>query len=238
MKYDKEQATREFVRWSDSYDRCILQWLIFGPSHRVLIRRIREVVGDRPARILDVGCGTGLFASRMRAVLPQVEVCGVDLVAEMLNKGQYRWRSHREHVLPIQGDSERLPFAAGTFDVVTCSNSFHHYSRQDRAIGEMARVLRTGGRLMIIDGYRDGPWGWFIFDVCVASIEGEVHHASARRFRDLMSEAGLQAISQRAYRGLAPFLMTEGIAAEPIPMIPAPHFRLQNTSHTDRLRSG
>ncbi len=230
MGYDKEQAAQEFSRWSESYDRCILQWLIFGPSHRVLIRRIREVVGDRPARILDVGCGTGVFASRLRAALPQVEVCGVDLVSEMLNQGQPRWRLHREFVLPVQGDSERLPFASGTFDIVTCANSFHHYPRQERAIAEMARVLRTGGRLMIIDGYRDRIWGWFIFDVCVATVEGDVHHASARRFRELMTGAGLQAIAQRRFPGPAPFLMNEGIAAEPVPVIPPPHFRLQHTT--------
>ncbi len=231
MSYDKEQAAEEFTRWSESYDRCILQWLLFGPSHRVLIRRIREVVGDRPARILDVGCGTGVFASGIRAALPQVEVCGVDLVSEMLDKGQPRWRLHRGHVLPVQGDSERLPFASGTFDIVTCANSFHHYPRQERAITEMARVLRTGGRLMVIDGYRDRIWGWFIFDVCVSSVEGGVHHASARRFRELMTGAGLQAIAQRPYRGLAPFLMSEGIAAEPVPVIPPPHFRLQHAPH-------
>ena len=34
MAYDKHQATAEFNRWSESYDRCILQWLLFGPSHR------------------------------------------------------------------------------------------------------------------------------------------------------------------------------------------------------------
>jgi ubiquinone/menaquinone biosynthesis C-methylase UbiE len=226
MAYNKDQAAREFIRWSDSYDRCILQWLIFGPSHRTLIRRVREVVGDHPARILDVGCGTGVFAGRLRAALPRVEVYGVDLVAEMLRKGRARWRSHRAHVLPVQGDSERLPFPSGCFDIVTCSNSFHHYPRQDRAVMEMKRVLRPGGRLMIVDGYRDGPWGWLIFDVCVAAIEGDVHHASARRFRDLMAEAGLQAISQRPHRGLAPYLMTEGVVADPAPVIPPPHFQI------------
>jgi ubiquinone/menaquinone biosynthesis C-methylase UbiE len=226
MGYDKDQATEEFIRWSRSYDRCILQWLIFGPSHRALIRRIREVVGDRPARILDVGCGTGVFAERVRAALPRVEVYGVDLVSEMLQKGLARWRLHRGHVLPVQGDSERLPFLSESFDIVTCSNSFHHYPRQDRAVLEMRRVLKPGGRLMIVDGYRDGPWGWFIFDVCVAAVEGDVHHASARRIRGLMAEAGLQAIAQRTHHGLAPFLMSEGIAAEPVPVIPAPHFRV------------
>ena len=109
MGYDKDQATEEFIRWSDSYDRSILQWLIFGPSHRVLIRRIRESVGDRPARILDVGCGTGVFATRLRAALPRVEVYGVDLVSEMLEKGRARWRQHRGHVLPGPGRQRTAP---------------------------------------------------------------------------------------------------------------------------------
>jgi len=228
MSYDKHQATLEFSRWSDSYDRCILQWMLFGPSHRVLIGRIRAVSRGRPIRMLDVGCGTGMFASAVRAALPAVKVVGIDLVAEMLAKGDSRWRLHSGHVFPVQGDSERLPFSSASFDIVTCANSFHHYPHQDRAVAEMRRVLKPGGRLMIIDGYRDNLWGWLIYDVCVAGVEGNVRHASAARFRDLMTQAGLQAIAQRVHFGLAPFLITEGIAAEPIPVIPTPHFRLRN----------
>jgi len=223
MGYDKHQVAQEFTRWSRSYDRSILQWLLFGPSHRVLIRRIRDVAGDRPLKMLDVGCGTGMFASKVRAALPRVEVCGVDLVPEMLRKGQPRWRLDPGHVFPVRGDSERLPFGSQTFDIVTCANSFHHYPHQERAIAEMRRVLRFGGRLMIIDGYRDGPWGWFIYDVCVAGVEGDVHHASAQRFRDLMREAGLQAVAQHVFQGLAPFLITEAIAAEPVAAVRASH---------------
>jgi ubiquinone/menaquinone biosynthesis C-methylase UbiE len=224
MAYDKQQATHEFTRWSESYDRSILQWLLFGPSHRALIRRMKAVAGDRPVRILDVGCGTGVFAERVRREMPAARVWGVDLVAEMLQKGTPRWQRQRDSVQPVQGDSERLPFAHGSFDFVTCANSFHHYPRQDRAVAEMHRVLKPGGRLMIIDGYRDAPWGWFIYDVCVAGVEGAVHHASARRFQDLFALAGLRAVAQRVYRGPAPFLMTEALAAEPVSAIPSPHF--------------
>ena len=71
MRYDKDQAAAEFTRWSESYDRSVLQWMLFGPSHRVLIRRIAAVAGNRPFRLLDVGCGTGLFAARLKAALPQ-----------------------------------------------------------------------------------------------------------------------------------------------------------------------
>jgi ubiquinone/menaquinone biosynthesis C-methylase UbiE len=233
MGYDKQQVAQEFTRWSNSYDRSILQWLLFGPSHRVLIRRISDVAGERRLKMLDVGCGTGVFAARVRAVLPRVEVCGVDLVPEMLRKGQPRWRRDPGHVLPVRGDSERLPFGSQSFDIVTCANSFHHYPHQDRAVAEMRRVLRFGGRLMIIDGYRDGLWGWFIYDVCVAGVEGDVHHASALRFRDLMTQAGLQAVAQRAYHGPAPFLLTEAIAAEPVPFVRPPHFRLRNPTVSD-----
>ncbi len=230
MSYDKTQVAREFTSWSRSYDRSILQWLLFGPSHRVLIWRIGQLAGGAPLKMLDVGCGTGMFAAKVRGKLPNVNVWGVDLVSEMLVKGAPRWRLHRGHVFPVKGDSERLPFSSGTFDVVTCANSFHHYPHQDRAVAEMRRVLRPGGRLMIIDGYRDGLWGWFIYDVCVASVEGDVHHASAKRFRELMMQAGLRAIAQRIYHGPAPFLITEGVAAEPVPIIPRPHFHLRHAS--------
>jgi hypothetical protein len=86
---------------------------------------------------------------------------------------------------------------------------------------------------MIIDGYRDSLWGWFIYDVCVAGVEGEVHHASAKRFRELMTQAGLHAIAQRVYRGPAPFLITEGTVAQSLPLIPPPHFRLRRAPAGD-----
>jgi ubiquinone/menaquinone biosynthesis C-methylase UbiE len=235
MGYVKEQASKEFERWSETYDQCVLQWLLFGPSHRVLIGRIRALVGNARFRLLDVGCGTGVFAARVREEFARSEVWGVDLVASMLSKGRHRWNGPAGRAIPVQGDSERLPFATGSFDLVTSSNSFHHYPRQDVAIQEMRRVLRPGGRLLIIDGYRDGPWGWFIYDFCVASIEGEVHHASARRFRELMAQAGFQAIAQRVHRGPAPFLLSEGIAGESAAGIPSPHFHLRDLGRGEFL---
>ena len=85
-------------------------------------------------------------------------------------------------------------------------------------------MLKPGGRRMSIDGYRDAPWGWLIYDVCVAGIEGSVHHASSRDMRELFNHAGLRAVAQRVFRGPAPFLLTEAVGAEPSSAIPSPHF--------------
>lgn len=229
MRYCKRQAAEEFTRWSESYDRCVLQWLLFGPSHRALIKRIRAVAGDKPSTVLDIGCGTGLFASRLRQALPNSRVFGLDLVADMLAQGAPRWKHHADTVFPVQGDSEHLPFASGSFDFITCANSFHHYPNQDQAVAEMHRVLKPGGRLLLLDGYRDAPWGWFIYDICVTLREGNVHHASSRRFRELLDRAGFQAVAQKIHRGFAPFLLNEAVAAEPIPVAPGPHFRLRSS---------
>lgn len=230
MAYDKRQATHEFNRWSRSYDRSILQWLLFGPSHRAILKRIGQYQNQAPAptgaasplRILDVGCGTGVFAERMRHAFPDALVYGMDLVAGMLTRGQARWQAHADRIAPIQGDSERLPFASASFDILTCANSFHHYPDQARAVREMYRVLKPGGRLLLIDGYRDAPWGWFIYDVCVETVEGNVHHCSRARMRALMQQAGFENADQTVHRGPAPFLLNQ--ATRPLHRIPAPHF--------------
>jgi ubiquinone/menaquinone biosynthesis C-methylase UbiE len=217
MPYGKAQASREFDCWSEHYDRSILQWLLFGPSHRALLERMRCPLGDRPSTILDVGCGTGVFAAMVRSTFPLATIWGVDLVASMLSRGRERRPSPPGRVALVQGDSERLPFPAGAFDVVTCSNSFHHYPDQGRAVAEMHRVLKPGGRLLLVDGCRDGWWGWLIYDVCVAGVEGDVLHASARRVRDLFERAGFVETAQQVHRGPAPFLLTEGVARAACP---------------------
>ena len=232
MSYDKEQATREFSRWSAGYDRSVLQWLLFGPAHTALIARMRPQASARPTAILDVGCGTGVFAARIAEALPLASICGVDLVDDMLTGGSARWHSLRDRALPVQGDSERLPFQDGAFDIVTCANSFHHYPHQDRAVAEMHRVLKPGGRLLLLDGCRDNLWGWFIYDVCVAAVEGDVRHASARELRRLFHGTGFTSIVQNVYHGPAPFLLTEGVAGSGASPIFRPRGSVSATNRT------
>jgi ubiquinone/menaquinone biosynthesis C-methylase UbiE len=209
MQYALSSAMAEFDHWSKSYDRSLLQRWFFHPSHQLLLEQLRPE--DR--RILDVGCGTGLFALEVARRFPDSRVWGLDLSSEMLNHGA-RNRSG-SGLRAVRGDSQRLPFADNRFDVVTCSHSFHHYPDQAAVVAEMCRVLRPGGRLLLIDGDRDRLWGWLVFDVIVTLAEGAVHHCSARHLRSLFHNAGFVSLEQYQQRGLLPFLLTVGHAHRP-----------------------
>ena len=77
----KASAHREFENWAPSYDRSILQRLVFGPSYRAFME---ELVGWRlndpvPFDVLDVGCGTGTWLAMIWTTrLPSRRLCGLD----------------------------------------------------------------------------------------------------------------------------------------------------------------
>jgi len=112
----------------------------------------------------------------------------------------------------VAADSEHLPFADGVFDVVTCSNSFHHYPHQDVVIREFRRVLRPGGRLMLIDGFRDNVIGWIAFDVIITHVEKEVYHAPWHVIHKYFVDAGFRDIRRRKFGFWMPGLLTVGVA--------------------------
>jgi ubiquinone/menaquinone biosynthesis C-methylase UbiE len=210
-QYQTAKAQQEFDSWSRRYDWDPLQWLFFRPSHRMMLRYIRA--DDQ--RLLDIGCGTGNFALRAMEAFPKLQVVGLDLSAGMLKQAAPRCRQTRDRFIVVQADSERLPLADNLFDVVTCCHSFHHYPRQARVVAEMHRVLRPGGRLLIVDGDRDRLWGHFVFDGLVVWAEGAVKHLSGPAFRDIYQEHGFGAIRQERRGGPLPVLLTIGRAIKP-----------------------
>ena len=89
MGYDKHQVAQEFTQLERELrpkhpSVAAFRAVAPRPDQAESARR----PGNEPIKMLDVGCGTGLFASKLRTRLPRVEVCGVDLVSDMLAKGQ------------------------------------------------------------------------------------------------------------------------------------------------------
>lgn len=106
------------------------------------------IPGDR---VLDVGCGTGFFATRLAtAVQPGGRVDGIDPSPPMIDYAAGRGSAHCVFTVAA---AEALPFEDATFDVVTSTLVIHHITPSARptALAEMARVLRPGGHLLVAD---------------------------------------------------------------------------------------
>jgi SAM-dependent methyltransferase len=135
--------------------------------------------GPRPARILDVGCGTGInldpLGERGTAV-------GVDASATALE-----FCARRGLRDLVQARGERLPFPDGTFDVVSAIGVVEHIEADAAAVAEWARVLAPGGHLVLLtSSYR---WLWSGHDLS----NHHVRRYTAREVRALLVGAGLEA---------------------------------------------
>ena len=119
-------------------------------SYRALLVAADVRPGDR---VLDVGCGPGYFARMLaEAAGPEGSVVGVDAAPEMV---EYAGRKARRltNCRFLTGAAELLPVDDGSFDVVVSSLMMHHLPEDQRAgaVGEMLRVLRSGGTLLLAD---------------------------------------------------------------------------------------
>jgi ubiquinone/menaquinone biosynthesis C-methylase UbiE len=135
------------------YDLTV--WLM-TLGHEVAFReRILELVNlQRGERVLDVGCGSGSLAiAAKRQVGSAGAVCGIDASVEMITRATAKAGKAGLTVGFIEAPAQALPFTDGSFDVALSTIMLHHLPRKGReqTITEMRRVLRPGGRALIVE---------------------------------------------------------------------------------------
>jgi demethylmenaquinone methyltransferase/2-methoxy-6-polyprenyl-1,4-benzoquinol methylase len=113
----------------------------------VAVARIRP--GER---VLDVAAGTGDLARAFaRRVGPTGRVCMTDINGAMLARGRDRSLDSGLLLPAVQCDAERLPFPDASFDCVSVGFGLRNMTHKEIALREMARVLRRGGRLLVLE---------------------------------------------------------------------------------------
>lgn len=184
---------RAWRRHAASYDRKVER------AEQTMLDGSREWVGARAqGRVLEVAVGTGrdlpYFPAGSRIV-------GIDLSPEMLAIARERATASGVDADLREGDAEALPFGDAEFDTVVCALALCSIPRPGVAVGEMARVVRPGGSIVLVDHTRSdralvfaGQW---VLERFTIPLQGE--HLT-RRHRAEVEAAGLEVVEHERLR--------------------------------------
>ena len=183
---ETERIRRIWEKQAPRYDRSVALWekILFGDGRRWVCSRTH-------GEVLEVAIGTGLnLAFYPEAV---VRLTGVDLSPAMLGIARQRARELGMEVDLREGDAQSLPFPDESFDTIVCTLSLCNIPDDRKAVAEMKRVLRPGGRLLLLDHVRAasrvGRAVQRALEVVLVRLEGEhllrrpLEHVRAEGFR-------------------------------------------------------
>jgi ubiquinone/menaquinone biosynthesis C-methylase UbiE len=142
-----ELRRRKYAKEAPKYDKEMdfFERLLFGTEHRGWA--CSQAIGDT----LEVAIGTGLNLIHYPA---DVRLTGIDFSPEMLVLAKSRAKKLGRPIELKEGDAQDLPFADCSFDTVVCTYALCSVPDEARAISEMKRVLKPGGRLILVDHVR------------------------------------------------------------------------------------
>lgn len=140
------------------------------------------------ADILDVGCGGGYNIKRMLSMSPQGTICGVDISEESVKKAKKVNRKQLgKRVEILQGSVEALPLSDESVDLTTAFETVFFWPDPEKNIPEVYRVLKTGGKFVVINNYGDPAVNWEKKVPCMTRY-------TAEQIGDFMKAAGFHGI--------------------------------------------
>ena len=205
-----------------------------GPDLAAMLEAA-QLRGDE--RVLDVGCGAGhtalAFAPRVR------EVVGLDLTQPMLDEArELATRRGIANLCLERGDAMALPYPDASFDLVTCRQCAHHFERPEAALREVARVLRPGGRLVLVDSVapEDPAQDSFLNAIELLRDPSHVRDHALSRWLGMLAAAGLPGECRGSWRLAIAFEDWVQRMATPPPVVAVLRGLLADA--TDAVRAG
>ena len=150
----------------------VMNDLMSAGLHRVWKRYTITVANPQPGQqALDIAGGTGdLSMALARRVGPTGRVVHTDINEAMLREGRSRLLDHGLVLPTLVCDAEKLPFADGSFDIVTVAFGLRNMTHKELALAEMHRTLKPGGKLLVLEFSRvakplEKAYDWYSFNI-------------------------------------------------------------------------
>lgn len=153
----KVQVEKMFDDIAFRYD-FLNHFLSLGIDRSWRKKALRMLMDDPPRNLLDVATGTGDMAIMAEKRLHAGKITGIDISEGMLKLGREKIEKAglTEKITLLQGDSETINFPDGAFDAVTVAFGARNFENLEKGLAEMARVLRPGGRAVILEFSKPG----------------------------------------------------------------------------------
>ena len=150
-KSKKEEVAEMFNNISAKYD-FLNHFLSLGIDKLWRKKAVKMLRSVNPKRILDIATGTGDFALES-LVLKPTQIVGLDISSGMLEHGRVKMKKKGvDHIVTMQqGDSEAIPYEDNYFDGLTVGFGVRNFENLEKGLGEMLRVVRPGGKLIILE---------------------------------------------------------------------------------------
>lgn len=146
----KENRVREqYDHLAEKYD---IRWQGYTSSTLDFLKKWLDLKGAE--KVLDVACGTGALEQLLVRDHPGQPLSGIDISEKMLAVARRKLKAY-PGVTFFKASVFTMPFPKESFDVVVCANSFHYFNNPLAALIEMKRVLKRGGKIVILDWCRD-----------------------------------------------------------------------------------
>jgi SAM-dependent methyltransferase len=150
--------------------------------------------------VLELACGNGFNLRLLAARHPQAQLVGIDLVAGQVRRANASLKGF-PRVRAVVGDFQALAFADASQDCVFVVESLCHATDLPRALGEIARVLRPGGRLVVVDGWRTAAFDGLPAVVREATVAVEramavAHGQALPAWKDSAAACGLRVVEE------------------------------------------
>ena len=178
---------KKWDSWAETYDNKRFNFFRHFQKRAVLMAQLKN-----GQRFLDIGCGTGWAVCYAASTMSgNGEFYGIDMAPKMIEKAREN-SGGLKNVRFQKALVEELPFESDFIDNAICTNSFHHYLDPVKALTEIRRVLKPGGRVYILDATTDNII-IKLADKRMKSRQPEhVKLYSTAEFRELFPKAGLK----------------------------------------------
>ncbi len=187
----KQLSVSEFTRAADKYETNHAG--VYNICKKDYPDILAEITSEPFTDLLDAGCGTAPMLSWLTERFTDAHFTGIDITPKMIEVAKEK---HLPNTTMICGDCENLPFDDASFDVIICSQSFHHYPNPEAFMHGVYRCLRTQGRLILRDmTMSNRVLHWFVNHIELPLLNclgyGDVHCYNRKELQALCDKAGL-----------------------------------------------